>query len=155
MTTALAQQEPIMPVTDLLQSVALFAGLTAQELEAVAGICVERHYPAGSTIIQQGDMGDEMYVIQSGQVDILLVGYRSERPVVVLGKGQILGEMSLVDHGYRSATARAAEPTAVQVLRQDDFTSLCERDTHIGYVVMRNLAADISFKLRHQHLATM
>jgi hypothetical protein len=32
---------------------------------------------------------------------------------------------------------------------------LCERDTHIGYVVMRNLAADISFKLRHQHLATM
>jgi CRP/FNR family cyclic AMP-dependent transcriptional regulator len=155
MTEALAQQEPIMSLTDLLQSVALFSGLTGEELEAVARICQERTYPAGSTIIQQGDTGDEMYVIEAGQVDILLVGYRSERPVVVLGKGQILGEMSLVDHGYRSATARTTEPTTVQVISQDDFTSLCERDNHIGYVVMRNLAADISFKLRHQHLATM
>jgi CRP-like cAMP-binding protein len=144
-----------MSVTELLQSVALFSGLTTEELEEVAKICELRHYPAGSTIIQQGDTGDEMYVIEEGQVDILLVGYRSERPVVILGKGQILGEMSLVDHGYRSATARATEPTAVQVIRQEEFTLLCERDTHIGYVVMRNLAADISFKLRHQHLATM
>jgi CRP/FNR family cyclic AMP-dependent transcriptional regulator len=155
MTEVLAQQEPIMSLTDLLQSVALFSGLTGEQLEAVARICQERRYPAGSTIIQQGDTGDEMYVIEAGQVDILLVGYRSERPVVVLGKGQILGEMSLVDHGYRSATARATEPTTVQVIRQEDFTSLCEQDNHIGYVVMRNLAADISFKLRHQHLATM
>jgi CRP/FNR family cyclic AMP-dependent transcriptional regulator len=144
-----------MSLTDLLQSVALFSGLTSKQLEAVARICQERHYPAGSTIIQQGDTGDEMYVIEAGQVDILLVGYTSERPVVVLGKGQILGEMSLVDQGYRSATARATEPTTVQVIKQGDFTSLCEQDTHIGYTVMRNLAADISFKLRHQHLATM
>jgi CRP-like cAMP-binding protein len=144
-----------MAVTDLLESVALFSGLSSRELKAVAGICEERRYPAGSTVIQQGDTGDEMYVIEEGQVDILLVGYQSERPVVVLGKGQILGEMSLVDHGYRSATARATEPTKVQVIKQEEFTSLCEQDTHIGYVVMRNLAADISFKLRHQHLATM
>ena len=144
-----------MSVTDLLRSVALFSGLTPDELEAVAQICEVRHYPTGSIIIRQGDIGDEMYVIEEGQVDILLVGYRSERPVVMLGKGQILGEMSLVDQGYRSATARATEPTTVQVIRQDEFILLCERDTHIGYVVMRNLAADISFKLRHQHLATM
>lgn len=144
-----------MSVIDLLQSVALFAELTHNELQVVAEICHRRHYPAGSTIIQQGDSGDEIYVIQEGQVDILLVGHRSERPVVVLGKGQILGEMSLVDHGPRSATARATEPTTVQVIRQQDFALVCERDNHIGYVVMRNLAADISFKLRHQNLATM
>ena len=42
-----------------------------------------------------------------------------------------------------------------QIIKEADFTALCERDTHIGYVVMRNMAADLSFKLRHRHLATM
>ncbi len=144
-----------MSLVDLFKSVALFSGLSVQELNSITAICEERHYPAGSTIIQQGETGEEMYVIQNGQVEIVLVGTKPERPVVVLGNGQILGEMSLLDYGYRSATARAAEATTVQVIEQGDFTALCERDNHIGYVVMRNLAADISFKLRHRHLAAM
>lgn len=144
-----------MSLSHLFKSAALFSGLSDSELEAIAEICQEKHYPAGSVIIQQGETGDEFFFIQEGQVDIVLMGPKPERPVVVLGKGQIIGEMSLLDYGYRSATARATEPTVCQVIKQDDFTALCERDHHIGYVVMRNLAADISFKLRHRHLATM
>jgi hypothetical protein len=39
------------------------------------------------------------------------------------------------------------------VIRRDDFIQLCEQDTDIGYKVMRNLAADMSFKLRHRNLS--
>jgi CRP-like cAMP-binding protein len=144
-----------MSLTSLLKRAGLFTGLSDSEAEEVASLCVEQTYPAGSIIIQQGDTGDELFVIQEGQVEILVMGTKMEQPVVVLGKGQILGEMSLLDYGFRSATARAAEDTTVQVLKEADFTELCERNHRIGYTVMRNLAADLSFKLRHRHLATM
>lgn len=144
-----------MSVIDLLKNAALLAGLSDSQLEAVAELCQERTYPAGSTILDQGDMGDEAYVIQEGQVEVVLVGTKQELPIVVLGRGQVLGEMSLIDHGYRSATARVTERTTVQIIREKDFTALCERDHHIGYLVMRNLAADLSFKVRHRNLTVM
>jgi CRP-like cAMP-binding protein len=144
-----------MSLTSLLKRSAIFSGLSDSEAEAVAAICQKQVYAPGSIIIQQGDTGDELFVIENGQVEIVLMGTMPERQVVVLGKGQVLGEMSLLDFGYRSATARATEETTVQVLREADFTALCERDYRIGYIVMRNLAADLSFKLRHRHLATM
>jgi CRP-like cAMP-binding protein len=144
-----------MSLTSLLKRSAIFAGLSDSEAEAVAAICQKQVYEPGSIIIQQGDTGDELFVIEDGQVEIVLMGTMPERQVVVLGKGQVLGEMSLLDFGYRSATARATEETTVQVIKEADFTSLCEHDHRIGYIVMRNLAADLSFKLRHRHLATM
>lgn len=144
-----------MSLTSLLKRSAIFSGLSDSEAEAVAAICQKQVYAAESILIQQGDTGDELFVIQDGQVEIVLMGTMPERQVVVLGKGQVLGEMSLLDFGYRSATARATEETTVQVMKEADFTALCERDNRIGYVVMRNLAADLSFKLRHRHLATM
>lgn len=144
-----------MSLTSLLKRSALFSGLSDNEAEAVAAICIEKTFPAGSALIQQGDTGDELFIIQEGQVEVIVMGPKPERPLVVLGKGQILGEMSLLDYGYRSATVRATEETVVQIIKEVDFTALCERDNHIGYIAMHNLAADLSFKLRHQHLATM
>jgi CRP-like cAMP-binding protein len=73
--------------------------------------------------------------------------------VVNLGRGQIFGEMSLVDRGPRSASVRAAQDhTIVHSVEGDNFSTLCGRNLHVGYVVMRNMAADLSFKLRHRHL---
>jgi CRP-like cAMP-binding protein len=71
-----------------------------------------------------------------------------------LGTGQIIGEMALVDRGPRSATVRAIHtPTIVQVIRHADFHQLCQENTQIGYTVMYNIAADLSFKLRHRNLS--
>ena len=73
--------------------------------------------------------------------------------IVSLGQGQVFGEMALVDRGTRSATVRSVDDgTIINSISQDDFTSLCEKNTAIGYVVMRNIAADLSFKLRHRNL---
>jgi CRP/FNR family transcriptional regulator, cyclic AMP receptor protein len=65
----------------------------------------------------------------------------------------VLGEMALLDQGPRSASLRAnSEPTVLQVLQRNQFEKLCQENTRIGYIVMRNLAADLSFKLRHRNL---
>ncbi len=146
-----------MDLLAVLGNVELFDGVSPYELKAIARICHERTYITGDVIAAQGEMGDELFVICEGLVEIL----RSDSPddpsprtVVNLGQGQIFGEMALVDHGPRSASVRAiSEKTVVQAIRRDDFEELCDQNHHLGYIVMRNIAADLSFKLRHQHLA--
>jgi CRP-like cAMP-binding protein len=73
--------------------------------------------------------------------------------MVYLGRGQVVGEMTLVDAGKRSASVMAAEEnTQVVSIPNDAFTKLCEANTTIGYLIMRNIAQDLSFKLRHQDM---
>ena len=70
--------------------------------------------------------------------------------MVYLGAGQVVGEMTLVDSGRRSASVISAEEgTIVYSIPNDVFSRLCETDTGIGYMIMRNIAQDMSFKLRH------
>jgi len=61
--------------------------------------------------------------------------------------------MALIDYGPRSETVRALKnDTLVEVINRDDFSEVCQSNASIGYIVMRNLAADLSFKLRHRNL---
>lgn len=72
--------------------------------------------------------------------------------VLIMGEGQVFGEMALLDHGARSASVKALKPeTVVYTLSGEDFRALCQKDTAIGYVMMRNIALDLSFKIRHQN----
>jgi CRP-like cAMP-binding protein len=146
-----------MDVIGVLSKVELFDGLRREELEAVARICRERRFRSGDVITRQGEAGSELFVICDGFVEVVLSGSGqnpSPRTVVNLGRGQLFGEMALVDFGPRSATVRAVkDDTVLQVIDREDFNRLCEGDYHLGYTVMRNMAADLSFKLRHWHLA--
>lgn len=137
---------------EILRGVELFDGLTEDDLEQVASLCQEREIEPGELLVKEGDRGDELFIITSGFVEVLLETPR--RVVVNLGRGQITGEMALVDGGPRSATLRAiSEPTVVQVIHRSDFDNLCDSNTRLGYIVFRNLAADLSFKLRHRNLS--
>jgi CRP/FNR family cyclic AMP-dependent transcriptional regulator len=145
-----------MDLLSVLSKVELFDGLTPQELSDVARICTEHEYRAGQVITTQGETGGELYVIADGFVEVVVSPSGQNpapRTVVHLGRGQLFGEMALVDYGPRSATVKSiADHTLIQVIDRDDFNRLCEADNHLGYVVMRNMAADMSFKLRHYHL---
>ncbi|MGD2163413.1 MAG: cyclic nucleotide-binding domain-containing protein [Anaerolineales bacterium] len=141
---------------DILDSVELFEGLNSSELDTLADVCEERVYPGNQIITQQGELGEELFVVFDGFVEVVRSGVAPEvapRTIVNLGVGQIFGEMALVDRGPRSATVKAASDKAkLLVIKRDDFDQICEANHHIGYVVMRNIAADLSFKLRHHHL---
>ena len=144
-----------MEIKQILRGVELFEGLNEEELEAVVRLCEERRYNRDDIIAQQGAPGEEFFIINNGFVEVVVETPNAPRRVIVnLGVGQTVGEMSLVDRGPRSATVRAiSEPTVVQVIRRDGFVDLCENNTRIGYVVLRNIAADLSFRLRQRHLS--
>jgi CRP-like cAMP-binding protein len=76
--------------------------------------------------------------------------------ILNLGPGQSVGEMSLVDTGVRSATCRAAtDNTLVASITRDAFERLVDSDPRLGYRIMRNIAADLSFRLRHRTMADL
>jgi CRP-like cAMP-binding protein len=147
-----------MELVKLLRAVELFDGLTDKQIERLALIADERTYKRNELVFNQGEEGDRLYVVRSGFVEIIVDDDESEktpRTLVNLGMGQVFGEMALVDRGRRSATVRSVDDsTVINSINHTDFTNLCEKDTAIGYVVMRNLAADLSFKLRHRNLST-
>lgn len=145
-----------MTASDLFKKVHLFSGLDRAELEQLAGIARRDDAPPGAVIIQQNTTGTEMYVIASGSVQVFIEGYANERSLVVLGRGQIVGEMTLVDHGYRSASVRVTEEGCTYyIIEREDIEALCSEHEHIGYVIMHNLASDLAFKLRHRNLAAL
>ena len=155
-----------MDTVELLRGVELFDGLSDDEFKRVAGICREARYRKGDLITAQGQEGDELFIVRDGLVEVVVApgpeagpageaahaGAPAPRSVVNLGTGQVVGEMALVDSGPRSATVRCVTDAVVNVIGRDAFEQVCQTDHHIGMVVYRNLAADLSFKLRHRHL---
>ncbi len=144
-----------MDITRILRNSEIFSNLAEDDLEKVAAICQKKTFAAGEVITHQGEAGDALYIVVDGFVEISLPtpGDAADHILVQLGKGQVIGEMALIDGGPRSATVRAVTtPTVIEVISREAFEALCEENTRIGYLVMRNLAADLSFKLRHQNL---
>lgn len=142
-----------MDLINILRGVELFEGLSEAELKQVASLCLKRSFQENQIIAQQGSLGEELFIIQEGFVEVAVQSSGSRKVIVHLGTGQTVGEMSLIDQGRRSATVRAlSSPTIVQIIEQQDFAGLCESECHIGYLVMQNIAADLSFRLRQRNI---
>jgi CRP-like cAMP-binding protein len=141
-----------MDLSNIMKQVALFRGLNEEQRKLVGAISHEEQHDSGSVIVRQGDEGDAFYVIGRGQVVVQVRSSRGESfDALYLGEGQVFGEMALVDQGTRSASIVAIDAnTAVYRIGTKDFTDLCQSNTAIGYVMMRNIAQDLSFKLRHR-----
>ncbi|MCB8985382.1 MAG: cyclic nucleotide-binding domain-containing protein [Ardenticatenaceae bacterium] len=90
-------------------------------------------FPAGTTLMQQGDPGDVMYVIRDGEVDILLGGKRIE----TVGPDGIVGEMALIDDSPRSATAVAKTEVHAVAVDENTFMRYASHTPFFALQVMR------------------
>ncbi len=144
---------------EFLRTLDMFNELSDEELSSVAALCSEASYKVGDVILNLNDPTENFYLIRSGTVQIItnpdILETKPELAdavMVNLGEGQSFGEMGLVDRGARSATVRAGSDTEVYAINCNQFQELCYEDTHLGFLVMRNIAADLSFKLRYRNL---
>jgi CRP/FNR family cyclic AMP-dependent transcriptional regulator len=96
-----------MEPANVLKSVYLFRGATAEDLTAVAAIAERKMYIVSDCIYQPGDMADAVFVIESGTIEVIFKD--KDLPVATVGSGQALGELAFLDRQDRIASAFALE----------------------------------------------
>jgi len=123
----------------VLAKVPLLSGLGQKDLAEVAQLCDEVDVPAGYVLMREGTPGSEFFVILDGSVEITSGG----ATLRTMGAGEFLGEIALVDHGHRTATATTTTPARLLVLGTREFKSLLSAHPEIQGDVMLALAKRI------------
>ena len=138
-----------MEKLSIISSSPLFEMLSNQELSAVADLSQPRAFAAGETVFEEGELGDSLFVIVSGEVEV----FRREpsgraRVLATLSPPEFFGEMSLIDKEYRSASVRARTDAQLQQLSAEQHTQF--RQTYrVGFTfIVINIARVLSARLR-------
>lgn len=164
------------PRLERLHGLSLFVNLTPAELDIVDGLLHERSYLAGEIIFDEGEEGQAIYIIASGEVLISrqdqgdpsrMTQAHADDPalshprrrqgdtgrVAQLGPGTFFGELALLDNSPRSAQARAATPCQLIVFFRDDFVGLLDTHARIASKISRQLACHLGTRVRSMALA--
>jgi len=124
---------------DHLKSVPLFAACTRKELELIARSGDEIKMTAGTVIVDQGQTGHEAFVIVDGTVAVK----RRGRKIATLGPGAIVGELSLLDHGPRTARADCETDCTLFVISQRHFLAVLDEVPALAHKLLAALASRI------------
>ena len=127
----------------------LFEMLSNQELSAVADLSAPRSYAAGEPVFEEGELGDSLFVIVSGEVEV----FRREpsgraRVLATLSPPEFFGEMSLIDREYRSATLRARTDAELLQLTTQGLAAFREAHRDGFTFIVINIARNLSARLR-------
>jgi CRP/FNR family cyclic AMP-dependent transcriptional regulator len=142
-----------MPLTSqekraMLESVPLFRDCSAEVLDRLAGSTAEFQFAADAPIVQQGQVGNGLYIVVSGGVSIVAGSDQLAR----LGPGDFFGELSVIDQQPRAASAYAVGETVCLALASWDLMAVLEQDPHVSINLLKGLAARLraaDAQLRH------
>jgi len=124
---------------EMLDRAPLFSGFTVEDVSMLAGYVGLYRAGAGETIIREGEDGDFMLLITSGEVDILKRGVHFEQThLTTVGAGTTVGEMSMID----------GEPTTFAVLTRDDLAKIVREQPHLAAKLLLKVASMLSARLR-------
>jgi CRP-like cAMP-binding protein len=147
---------------NILKETDIFYNLTHTQLSLICGICDIVTYNSNEIIFEENSEGAELFIILSGQVDIVLNPRLVSRKdlsdtelhsISTLRRGQSFGEIALLDQGLRSAGAVSMlKNTKLVKIHKDKMMMLCEHYPELGYRVMQNIALDLAHKLRNADL---
>ena len=116
----------------------LFEDLDPPSLERLADRTKQRTYRRGQPLFYQGDPGDSLIAIIRGRVKIFLLSEDGEEVVLnTLHAGDVIGDVSLVDSGPRSASAEAVEQTSTLVLTQDVVADEIRNNPSLALALLR------------------
>jgi GNAT superfamily N-acetyltransferase len=138
-------------VAQAVREVALFAGLNAEQVHRLAGVCNVKNFDPEEVIFAEGTSDEEMYVLLQGEAAVHVSG--SAAPVGSVGAGECLGEMALLTGATHSATAVASTRVEAAVLGHHELTELVRLRPDVGLHIYKNLAVGMGKKLKRSDLA--
>ena len=134
--TTLSSMERVL----LLRRVSLLTALIPADLQRVAAIATEQEFVDGDVLCEQGEAGNEMYVILSGEVRVVTRNEgQTEKEIARRRAGDVVGEMSLISGDTRIATLIAVGDVRALCLDRLSFESLLRERPEVSLAVMREL----------------
>jgi len=135
----------VLSTTDkmlFLKRVALFSGMTLEQLRVLTAHMEEQHFLPGEVIMSEGEFSQELYVLVSGRVRIAK-DYRGphERTLNIMTPGDFLGEMASFENAPRSATAVTEEEAELLVLSPEKFKQTIYQKPDMAFEIFRELSA--------------
>jgi HEAT repeat protein len=124
----------------LLREVPLFADLPPDDLKQIADVAREEWYHDGAPICREGEDGDRMFVLVSGQVHVVKQSGQAERRLATRTVGDFIGEMAIVESAPRSATVRADGEVRTLVIEGDAFKAILRDRPEVSLAVLRGLS---------------
>jgi CRP/FNR family transcriptional regulator, cyclic AMP receptor protein len=126
--------------SELLAQMPLFSACSRRQLALVSSFTVPDELPAGTILTREGATGGIAYILASGTAEVL----RGGRRLALLGPGDVVGELSLIDGKPRSATVKAVSDLEVLEIDARDLASLLRKAPE----VTRNLLVALAGRLR-------
>lgn len=118
-----------------LKSIDLFSQIPGEDLARVAQIAEELDFEPGERIMQEGEMGDSMYLIVDGVVQV----FKGPRVVVELSERECVGEMAILDSEPRSASVVARGAVRALRIEREDFYELMNEKAEIARGIIKVL----------------
>ncbi|MHB9099072.1 MAG: Crp/Fnr family transcriptional regulator [Syntrophales bacterium] len=125
---------------NVLKKIPLFASLSEADLQNLTSLLRRKQLGRGEHLFQQGDEGTALYIIVQGRIKISLSRRLDNVTLAILGQGEFLGEMALLDDLPRSADAIALEDSQLYVLNRKDFLSFLSNNGHTVYAILNSLS---------------
>lgn len=128
----------------------IFPFLELSEIPAICSYLELRNWPAGTTLMRDGDTGDSMGFLVRGK---LVVKKETAFPgkfvlIAVLERGSMVGEISVVERGKRNATVTAAEECQLLMMTYNNMTKLLEEFPGIGNRLLKRIIHVLGYRLR-------
>lgn len=130
------RQEAASEVLKRLAQIEVMRDLPPTEVQAIIPLLKPCMAESADVLCQEGTPGDSLYLILSGEADVL----KRKQPITVLGPGEVFGEMAVLTGSPRSATVVARTPMELYELKKSDFDLVLTRSPHIAGALSRILA---------------
>ena len=149
-----------------LETIPLFSGLGPLEVQTVLAIFEEVFYQPGQTVVAEGELSQDMFLLTSGKVRVvksmLLTGLnlpalagKDARKVLAVLTGEkcpVFGEMALINADPRSASVEALEPSVFLKTDRPRFFALVRSQPELGCKLLANLAKRLATMVRDSNL---
>lgn len=145
---------------EALKNIRFFNGLTDQELDEVFKICGEASFSEGQICQVEGQAASHIHFILNGKVGSVnripnSIPPGSELILEEFREGDIFGWSSLIQGTSSWPAIRALTAVSTMYVKADDLLNLCEQNSRIGYITMRNLFSLIASRLRRYRMSML
>ncbi len=135
-------------VKNILKEIPFFEDFNEEDLDYLSGQLSLRSFGDGTELFKKGDIGDYLFFIVEGNVKIQLESPFYKSIYATVGRGNSIGEMSLIDEFPRSATIVVTESAELLILTKNRFESINEENPAVGIKLLKGLARSLSKRIR-------